>query len=137
MVARPRYALLEHVLCLVDVALLVQIGDVQIRLKIVPLQGMKTSPLDGSSKKLFGKEEADLPLQMALASSPAPDPRFIERGPKSLKDRFPSKCKVVLTKGKYRGCIGTVLSTLDKDKVGVKVSGKKCSSFGLSLRNIF
>jgi len=100
----------------------VQIGDVQIRLKILPLQGMKASPLDGSSKKLFGKEEADLPLQMALASSPAPDPRFIERGPKSLKDRFPSKCKVVLTKGKYRGCIGTVLSTLDKDKVGVKVS---------------
>ena len=97
------------------------IGDVQIRLKVVPLQGMKTSPIDGSSKKLFGKEEADIPLQLALSTSPAPDPRFMERGPMTLKDRFPSKCRVVLTKGKYRGCLGTVLSTNDNDKVGVKV----------------
>lgn len=96
------------------------IRDVQIRLKVVPLQGMKTSPVDGSSKKLFGSEEADIPLQMALFASPAPDPRFIERGPMELKDRFPPKCRVVLTKGKYRGCTGTVLS-IDDDKVGVKV----------------
>lgn len=99
----------------------VSIGDVQIRLKVVPLQGMKTSPVDGSSKKVFGKEEADVPIQLALATSPAPDPRFIVRGPMTLKDRFPPKCRVVLTKGKYRGCIGTVLSTNDEDKVGVKV----------------
>lgn len=98
----------------------ITIGDVQIRLKVVPLQGMKTSPVDGSSKKLFGREEADVPLQMALLASPAPDPRFMERGPMQLEDRFPPKCQVVLTKGKYRGCIGTVLS-IDGDKVGVKV----------------
>ena len=99
----------------------VNIGDIQIRLKVVPLQGMKTSPADGSSKKLFGQEEADIPIQMALSTSPAPDPRFIERGPMTVKDRFPLKCRVVLTKGKYRGCIGTVLSLSDNDKVGVKV----------------
>ena len=99
----------------------VVIHDVQIRLKVVPLQGMKTSPVDGSSKKLFGKEEADVPLQMALSTSPAPDPRFMERGPMTLKDRFPSKSRVVLTKGKYRGCSGTILTTNDKDKVGVRV----------------
>ncbi|KAL7553084.1 hypothetical protein ACHAWF_016346 [Thalassiosira exigua] len=100
----------------------VVIGDIQIRLKVVPLQGMKTSPVDGSSKKLFGKEEADIPLQVALSTSPAPDPRFIERGPMTLKDRFPLKCHVVLTKGKYRGCIGTVMSIVDNSKVGVKVN---------------
>ncbi len=99
----------------------VSIGDVQIRLKVVSLQGMKTSPVDGSSKKLYGKEEADIPIQMALSTSPAPDPRFIERGPLTLKERFPVKCRVVLTKGKYRGCIGTVLGTGDGGKVGVKV----------------
>lgn len=99
----------------------VAIGDVQIRLKVVPLQGMKTSPVDGSSKKLFGNEEAEIPLQLALFNSPAPDPRFMERGPMKLKDRFPPKCRVVLTKGKYRGCIGTVLNVVDDDKVGVKV----------------
>ena len=97
------------------------IGDIQIRLKVVPLQGMKKSPVDGSTKKLYGKEEADVPIQLALATSPAPDPRFIEQGPMTLKDRLPSKCRVVLTKGKYRGCIGTVLGTVGNDKLGVKV----------------
>lgn len=77
----------------------VSIGDIQVRLKVVALQGMKTSPVDGSSKKLFGKEEAEIPLQVALLKSPAPDPRFDERGPMELKDRFPPKCRVVLTKG--------------------------------------
>eukprot|EP00569_Conticribra_weissflogii_P007667 CAMPEP_0171333012 /NCGR_PEP_ID=MMETSP0878-20121228/3752_1 /TAXON_ID=67004 /ORGANISM="Thalassiosira weissflogii, Strain CCMP1336" /LENGTH=1566 /DNA_ID=CAMNT_0011833895 /DNA_START=148 /DNA_END=4848 /DNA_ORIENTATION=+ len=99
----------------------VSIGDVQVRLKVVALQGMKTSPVDGSSMKLFGKEEAEIPLQVALLKSPAPDPRFDERGPMELKDRFPPKCRVVLTKGKYRGCIGTVLGSVDHEKVGVKV----------------
>lgn len=80
----------------------VSIGEVQIRLKVVALQGMKTSPVDGSTKKLFGNEEADVPLQMALFKSPAPDPRFTERGPMRLKDRFPPRCRVVLTKGKHR-----------------------------------
>ena len=99
----------------------VSIGDVQIRLKVVPLQGMKTSPVDGSNKKVFGIEEADVPLQMALFRSPAPDPRFIERGPMTLKDRFPPKCRVILTKGKYRGCVGSALGAVDDEKVGVKV----------------
>lgn len=99
----------------------VSIGNIQIRLKVVPLQGMKTSPTDGSTRKLYGNEEADIPIQLALSKTPAPDPRFIERGPITLNDRFPSKSRVVLTKGKYRGCIGTVLSTVDNDKLGVKV----------------
>ena len=99
----------------------VKIGEVQIRLKLVPLQGMKTSPSNGSKKKVFGAEEADVPIQMALWKSPAPDPRFEERGPLKLEDRFPAKSRVILTKGKHRGCIGEVLSVLDEEKVGVKV----------------
>ena len=99
----------------------VDIGDIQIRLKLVPLQGMKTSPANGATKKLFGKEEADIPLQMALWKAPAPDPRFIERGPMTLKNRYCSGIRVILTKGKHRGCLGTVLGVVDSDKVGVKV----------------
>lgn len=99
----------------------VDIGNIQIRLKLVPLQGMKTSPVNGSTKKVFGKEEADVPLQMALWKAPAPDPRFIERGPMALTDRFPAGCKVLLTKGKHRGCHGEVLGVVGGDKVGVKV----------------
>lgn len=98
-----------------------QIGDIRFRLKLLPLQGMKTNPNNGSTKKLFGREEADVPLQLALLQAPAPDPRFIEKGPMKLEDRFPANCDVVLTKGKYRGCKGTVVGVADAKKVGVKV----------------
>jgi len=100
----------------------VQIGEVQIRLKLVALQGMKTNPANGSTKKLFGQEEAEVPLQVCLWQAPAPDPRFEERGPVTLKDRFPPNSNVVLTKGKYRGCKGVVVGVADESKVGVKVS---------------
>lgn len=100
----------------------VDIGDIQIRLKLLPLQGMKTSAKDGSRKKVFGTEEADVPLQMVLWKSPAPDPRFEERGPMTLEDRFPAKSSVVLTKGKYLGCVGSVIGVLEDGKVGVKVT---------------
>lgn len=99
----------------------VQIGEVSIRLKLHPLQGMKTNPTNGSSKKLFGKEEADVPLQVALWQAPAPDPRFVEKGPMSLQERFPVDGNVVLTKGKYRGCRGKVVGIAEGKKVGVKV----------------
>jgi hypothetical protein len=99
----------------------VQINEIKIRLKLVPLQGMKTNPANGSTKKLFGQEEADVPLQLALWQAPAPDPRFIERGPMTLQDRFPEGCNVLLTKGKYRGCRGIVAGVVDKKNVGVKV----------------
>ena len=99
----------------------IQINEIKVRLKVLPLQGMKTNPANGSTKKLFGNEEADVPLQLALWQAPAPDPRFVERGPMTLRDRFPEGCSVVLTKGKYRGCQGTVVGVADKKSVGVKV----------------
>ena len=99
----------------------VQIQDVKIRLKLLPLQGMKTNPVNGSSKKLFGNEEAEVPLQLALWQAPAPDPRFEERGPMSLEERFQVDSNVVLTKGKYKGCVGQVVGIADGKKVGVKV----------------
>jgi 5'-3' exoribonuclease 1 len=97
------------------------INEIKIRLKLLPLQGMKTNPSNGSTKKLFGKEEADVPLQLALWQAPAPDPRFIERGPMTLSDRFPEGCNCVLTKGKFRGCVASVVGIVDSKNVGVKV----------------
>jgi 5'-3' exoribonuclease 1 len=99
----------------------VQIGEINVRLKMLPLQGMTTNPTNGSTKKLFGKEEADVPLQLALWQAPAPDPRFMEKGPMTLQDRFPVEGSVILTKGKYRGCRGSVLGIADGKKVGIKV----------------
>ena len=112
----------------------VQIGEILIRLKLLPLQGMKTNPTNGSTKKLFGKEEADVPLQLALWQAPAPDPRFIERGPMTLEDRFPVGGNIILTKGKYRGCKGSVVGIAEGKKVGVKVSTMPPEvPFGLAL----
>lgn len=85
-------------------------------------------------KKIFGKEEADVPLQMVLWKSPAPDARFEERGPLTLKDRFPPRCNIILTKGKYRGCRGSVLNVFDDGKVGVKVNALQPEPpFGLAI----
>jgi len=99
----------------------VQIQEVKIRLRLLPLQGMQTNPNNGSSKKLFGKEQAEVPLQLALWQAPAPDPRFEERGPMTLEQRFDVDSNVVLTKGKYKGCVGQVVGIADGKKVGVKV----------------
>jgi 5'-3' exoribonuclease 1 len=98
----------------------VNIGDIRVRLKVLPLQGMKTNA-NGSTKKIFGQSEADVPLQLALWNAPAPDPRFKERGPMTLEDRFPVGCNVLLTKGKYRGCLGVTMGVADKKNVAVKV----------------
>jgi 5'-3' exoribonuclease 1 len=99
----------------------VKIGEIRVRLKLLPLQGMKTNPVNGATKKLFGKEEADVPLQLALWQAPAPDPRFMEKGPMTLEDRFSTGCNVILTKGKYRGCLGSIVGVADPKKAGVKV----------------
>eukprot|EP00977_Amphora_coffeiformis_P012722 scaffold3224_cov158-Amphora_coffeaeformis.AAC.11 len=100
----------------------IDIGEIKIRLKLLPLQGMRVVPSNGARKKVFGQQEADVPLQLALWQAPAPDPRFQERGPMTLQDRFPSNSRVVVTKGKYRGCKGVVLAIADdKKSVAVKV----------------
>lgn len=100
----------------------VNIGEIQYRLKLLPLQGMKSNVKTGATKKVFGTEEADVPLQLCLWQAPAPDPRFVEHGPLTLADRFPPASKIVLTKGKLRGCMGAVIGAADDGKsIGVKV----------------
>lgn len=112
----------------------VQIGDIRVRIKLLPLQGMKTNRNTGSTKKLFGNEEADVPLQLALWQAPAPDPRFMEKGPMKLNDRFPATSNVVLTKGKYRGCLGIVVGSADEKTIGVKVKTTPAEiPFGLAI----
>lgn len=112
----------------------VQIGEIKVRLKVLPLQGMKTNPANGSKKKCYGGEEADVPLQLCLWQAPAPDPRLIECGPTTLEDRFPIDSRVVLTKGKHRGCLGTVVSIVDKKSIGVQVQTMPPENqFGLAI----
>lgn len=112
----------------------VNVGDIKVRLSVHPLQGMRTIPGTGAKKKCYGREEADIPLQLGLWQAPAPDPRLVERGPTTLEDRFPVGSSVVLTKGKHRGCIGTVLGFVDDKHVGVKVQMMPSEAqFGLTI----
>lgn len=111
----------------------IQINEVKVRLRVVPLQGMKTIPSTGATKKVFGTEEADVPIQLALWQAPVQDPRFVERGPVSLSDRFPTGRSVVLTKGAHRGCRGVVVGVIDQKSVGVRVATYPPEpSFGLA-----
>ena len=45
---------------------------------VCALQGMRRNPTTGIKTKIYGNEEADVPIQMALWSSPAADARFQE-----------------------------------------------------------
>ena len=113
----------------------VNIGEIQYRLKLLPLQGMRTNLATGATKKLFGTEEADVPLQLCLWRAPAPDPRFEEHGALTVTDRFSPECKVVITKGKLRGCVGSVVGAADDGKsVGVRVQAVSPEPpFGLAI----
>ncbi len=40
------------------------IGEVTIKLRVVPLQGVERNPITGSGRKKFGTIEADVPIQV-------------------------------------------------------------------------
>ena len=84
------------------------IGDILIRLKLVSLQGMATNMLTGDRKKIFGKQEFDVPIQLVLWNH-VRDPRFIETSQMPLKALLPPRCQVIGVKGEYLGCLGQVV----------------------------
>ena len=45
---------------------------------VCALQGMKRDPATGIRTKVYGTDEADVPIQMALWAPPAVDNRFLE-----------------------------------------------------------
>ncbi|CAN0350621.1 unnamed protein product [Laminaria digitata] len=67
----------------------VDIGKVQLMLKARPLQGMRIDLATGARHKVFGKEEAEVPVHMVLWSCPSEDPRFQEKERVALEERFP------------------------------------------------
>ena len=54
-----------------------------------PPPNEQNPPLGTRRSKVFGKEEADVPVHMVLWSCPAEDPRFLERTSATLEERFP------------------------------------------------
>ena len=95
----------------------IDIGTVEIRLRVLPLQGMIRDPKTGATIKKFGTIEADIPVSMALLNPPAEDPRFVERDGLPVEERFPLGCVVLILRGDYRGRIGKVVGPHNSSRV--------------------
>ena len=85
------------------------IEEVKMRLQVVPLQGMKVDRETGARTKVFGTSVTDIPIQMALWTSPVVDKRFEERAEQSVESMFPLGTTVVATSGPFFGKLGRVM----------------------------
>ena len=85
------------------------IGEVKIRLRVCPLQGMRRDPVTGASKKVYGTDEADVPVQLALWSAAAVDPRFQETQSLSVEKLLPYGCEVLGVTGSLKGLRGKIV----------------------------
>ncbi len=87
----------------------VDIGCIDVLVSVLPLQGMKSDPKTGALMKVFGTDEAAVPLQLIMWESICPDPRFEERGPIPLLELFvPDSLVLCLGGGEHRGCQGVI-----------------------------
>ena len=84
-----------------------KIGKIAMRVRVLPVQGMRRLP-NGAMVKVFGETEADVPLQMVLRANPAPDPRFEDKPPVALAKVMPVGAEVLVNGGPHRGCQGVV-----------------------------
>eukprot|EP00605_Chrysophyceae_sp_TOSAG23-4_P002224 GSChrysophyteH1.ASY1.ANO1.2467.1 assembled CDS len=85
------------------------IGEIELFLHVVPLQGMRKDPVSGALKKVFGTKESAVPLQLVLWKDPVPDSRFIEQEEQTVAQLFPLGSSVISTVGQFRGMKGRVV----------------------------
>lgn len=86
------------------------INDIDIRLKVRPLQGLKRDAATGASRKVYAKSlEADVPIQLALWTPPVQDTRFQETSEMPVEKLMPYGASVVALVGSLIGCKGTVV----------------------------
>lgn len=85
------------------------VGEIKIRLRVQALQGMKRDAVTGANKKVYGIEEADVPIQLALWEPKVLDLRFVETDEQPVAALYPYSCPVMGVAGKFRGCMGTVV----------------------------
>ncbi|CAM9192531.1 unnamed protein product, partial [Ectocarpus fasciculatus] len=86
------------------------IGPVTLTLGVVPLQGMERDFATGARTKVFGKDEAVVPIQLALWSCPvSSDPRYEETGAMPLRELFPYGVDTLVIAGHYAGYMGKVV----------------------------
>lgn len=103
-----------------------RIGQVVVRLRVAPLQGLQRDPNTGASKKVFSaKEEADVPIQMALWTPPVVDTRFEETAELSLEELMPYGAEVVALSGDLRGYKGRIVGPHTAESAAVTAATKR------------
>lgn len=85
------------------------IGMVDVLLKVVPLQGMKKDPVSGAKKKSFGTIEAVVPIQVTLLTPVVTDERFVETNGASVETLYPYGSVVVGINKQFHGVKGRVV----------------------------
>eukprot|EP01035_Chromulina_nebulosa_P019603 gene19603-25508_t len=85
------------------------IGPITIRLRVLVLQGMKLDYKTGARKKVFGKIEADIPIQLALWEPICDDPRFVETDELPIHKLMPIDSEVIAISGKLKGFVGKIV----------------------------
>eukprot|EP01084_Bolivina_argentea_P124244 220165_1 len=99
----------------------VEIGSIDVMVNVLPLQGMKSDSKTGALVKVFGTDEATVPLQLIMWESLNPDPRFEERGPVPLLELFvPGSLVLCLGSREHRGCQGVVKGEDDRGNLIVE-----------------
>eukprot|EP00941_MAST-03F_sp_MAST-3F-sp1_P003143 g3143.t1 len=92
-------------------------------LKVCYFQGMVVSSEDGSRRKSFAPvEDAEMVLgEVVQLSTLAPDPRFQERGPLSVEERFPLETPIMSVGSIHYGMTGIVTGYKGEDAVEVRL----------------
>jgi len=112
-----------------------EIGEIVTQLVVRPLQGLYRDPKTGATSKVFGKQEAKIPFQLALWENPCPDSRFEERSQATIVERAPVGARVVFLEGPHKGFSGIVMGHNEEQQtVNVTAEWKdKEPLFGLSI----
>jgi 5'-3' exoribonuclease 1 len=92
------------------------IGAVNVRLRVNVLQGMKVDVGTGARSKVFGTSEADIPLQLTGWTPLSVDLRFQETQELPIEVFMPYNCSVIGLQGKYRGLLGRVVGPHGPEK---------------------
>lgn len=105
-----------------------RVGGIVVRLRVAPLQGLQRDPATGASKKVFSaKEEADVPIQMALWTPPVVDTRFEETAELTLAELMPFGAEVVALTGELRGYKGKIIGPHGPESVAAAAASKRGS----------
>uniref|UniRef100_A0A7S2RDX7 5'-3' exoribonuclease 1 n=1 Tax=Mucochytrium quahogii TaxID=96639 RepID=A0A7S2RDX7_9STRA len=86
-----------------------KIGDVDVMIKVRPLQRMEVDLRSGTTRQVYSDVETWVPYQLVCFNNTAPDPRFIPRKAKSVEERMPLDAKVMCLQKAGYGMVGKVV----------------------------